>query len=255
MITGREFARMYSDYDDYGYEERLYSTGDYELDCLLEDAFVDGYAFAQREFAKKEDHSGRNAAIAGGATLAAAGAGLGGVKLADVIGKKRQAAGEELLADVYGNKEISAAEKLKVQQLKRRLAKGGEEEEAIEGYKRMMKEAKYKRDEALKKAATSKRKKAIRKEYKDAIADMKEGIVAERKKAEDLARGLDEKVREGATTGIKKYNRGRKEQEALQAVKRYWGKGAKQKAIMIGAPIAAAGLAAGTAGLASRRRD
>ena len=38
---------------DYGYEmeERLYSTGDYELDEILERAFCEGYEFAQREFA------------------------------------------------------------------------------------------------------------------------------------------------------------------------------------------------------------
>lgn len=39
---------------DYGYEnemeERLYSTGDYELDEILERAFCEGYEAAQREF-------------------------------------------------------------------------------------------------------------------------------------------------------------------------------------------------------------
>lgn len=44
MITGRNFAESY--YED----ERLYSTGDYELDELLERAFCEGYEYAQREF-------------------------------------------------------------------------------------------------------------------------------------------------------------------------------------------------------------
>lgn len=43
---------------DYGYEEmaeeRLYSTGDVELDELLERAFCEGYEAAQREFGAKE---------------------------------------------------------------------------------------------------------------------------------------------------------------------------------------------------------
>lgn len=39
--------------DDYYEDERLYSTGDYELDELMERAFCDGYDYAQREFNSK----------------------------------------------------------------------------------------------------------------------------------------------------------------------------------------------------------
>lgn len=85
MIIGRNFAESY--YED----ERLYSTGDCELDELLERAFCEGYEYAQREFSKsekdeeeKESFSSkakkkykRHAAAAG--TLAAAGLGVYGV--------------------------------------------------------------------------------------------------------------------------------------------------------------------------------
>lgn len=45
-----EEDRFYSISED---EERLYSTGDNELDDLLEKAFCEGYEYAQREFAAK----------------------------------------------------------------------------------------------------------------------------------------------------------------------------------------------------------
>ncbi len=44
MITGYELINGY--YED----EKLYSTGDSELDDLLEKAFCDGYEYYQREF-------------------------------------------------------------------------------------------------------------------------------------------------------------------------------------------------------------
>ena len=56
MITGYELIeKMYSEnYDEYE-DTRLYSTGDDELDDLLERAFCDGYSYAQKEFGKVED--------------------------------------------------------------------------------------------------------------------------------------------------------------------------------------------------------
>ena len=44
-----KIERLYSNYQE---EERLYSTGNDELDDLLERAFCEGYEYAQREFAK-----------------------------------------------------------------------------------------------------------------------------------------------------------------------------------------------------------
>ncbi len=53
MITGKELVeKMYSEnYDEYEEDIRLYSTGDDELDDLLEKAFSEGYEYAQKEFA------------------------------------------------------------------------------------------------------------------------------------------------------------------------------------------------------------
>ena len=45
-----KITKLYSDYDEY-YDEKLYSTGDENLDELLERAFCEGYEYAQREFA------------------------------------------------------------------------------------------------------------------------------------------------------------------------------------------------------------
>ena len=46
-----KIERLYSNYQK---EERLYSTGNDELDELLERAFCEGYEYAQREFGKAE---------------------------------------------------------------------------------------------------------------------------------------------------------------------------------------------------------
>lgn len=43
-----KIERLYSDYQE---EEKLYSTGNDELDELLERAFCEGYEYAQKEFA------------------------------------------------------------------------------------------------------------------------------------------------------------------------------------------------------------
>ena len=47
-----KIERLYSDYQE---EERLYSTGNDELDELMERAFCEGYEYAQREFGKVGD--------------------------------------------------------------------------------------------------------------------------------------------------------------------------------------------------------
>lgn len=55
MIIGRQLIeRMYSDYNEYE-DEKLYSTGDSELDDLLERAFCEGYEYAQREYSLKNN--------------------------------------------------------------------------------------------------------------------------------------------------------------------------------------------------------
>ena len=49
-----KIERLYSNYNEY-YDEKLYSTGNDDLDELLEIAFCDGYEYAQREFGKVGD--------------------------------------------------------------------------------------------------------------------------------------------------------------------------------------------------------
>lgn len=62
MITGKELAeKLYSENEKYYESEKLYSTGDDELDDLLERAFCDGYEYAQREFAKIDTVINKNA--------------------------------------------------------------------------------------------------------------------------------------------------------------------------------------------------
>ena len=51
MITGRQLVNEY--YED----EKLYSTGDEDLDDLLERAFCEGYIYAQKEFVGKSNPS------------------------------------------------------------------------------------------------------------------------------------------------------------------------------------------------------
>lgn len=56
MTNGKEFAeKMFSEIEDNNeIQEKLYSTGNDELDDLLERAFCEGYEYAQKEFAEKE---------------------------------------------------------------------------------------------------------------------------------------------------------------------------------------------------------
>ena len=53
MIIGRELIDKY-------YDEKLYSTGNDELDDILERAFCDGYEYAQREFANYQLYDDSN---------------------------------------------------------------------------------------------------------------------------------------------------------------------------------------------------
>lgn len=63
MITGDEFAKYFSDNEYNNDEERLYSTGNEDLDYLLEKAFSDGYVYAQKEFGKFQDWAKKTGGI------------------------------------------------------------------------------------------------------------------------------------------------------------------------------------------------
>ena len=103
MMNGKEFAeRLFSEIeDDNEIQEKLYSTGNDELDDLLERAFCEGYEYAQKEFAKKDEgkkkHTGAKVA-AGVAGTAAAGTGV--VLGANELGKHLQKKGEEKMNEV-----------------------------------------------------------------------------------------------------------------------------------------------------------
>ena len=53
-IRRKVFSQVENWDNGYEMEERLYSTGDYVLDELLERAFCEGYEFAQMEFSAGE---------------------------------------------------------------------------------------------------------------------------------------------------------------------------------------------------------
>lgn len=76
MYIRRKVFSQAMDWDNgYEMEERLYSTGDYELDEILERAFCEGYEAAQREFADDSYDELIGAGIGAGAVgLGAAGA-------------------------------------------------------------------------------------------------------------------------------------------------------------------------------------
>jgi hypothetical protein len=86
MKIGRQFAeeRMYSEYE----EERLYSTGSYELDELLERAFCEGYEYAQREFAEEDEKKKKRITINAAGAPTGAVVTAGGAWGAKKLGKK-----------------------------------------------------------------------------------------------------------------------------------------------------------------------
>ena len=57
-IRRKVFSLVENQENNYEMEERLYSTGDVELDEILERAFCEGYEFAQKEFAQWIDEEG-----------------------------------------------------------------------------------------------------------------------------------------------------------------------------------------------------
>ena len=60
MIIGRNLIeKMYSENEEIQ-DEKLYSTGDDELDDLLEKAFCEGYEYAQKEFAGARGITGKD---------------------------------------------------------------------------------------------------------------------------------------------------------------------------------------------------
>ena len=89
MTTGYDLINSYYE------SEKLYSTGDSDLDDLLEKAFCDGYEYAQKEFSQEEDYEKKKRGGLGkkiikgvGLTLGAVGLYQGGKALGRVVTDK-----------------------------------------------------------------------------------------------------------------------------------------------------------------------
>lgn len=189
-IRRKVFSLVENQENNYEMEERLYSTGDVELDEILERAFCEGYEFAQREFADEAE-----GALAGiGATGAALGAGYAGLKGIEKAGgamrSKRIAANKKALQDVIDSK-LS-----KDKTLKKTLEKIAKTQEEYEGLPGDAAKHAEKHTEVAKKVATDKAKAS--KAYKSAVKNQKSAGKVERilKKAGIGARKVEKLVRE-----------------------------------------------------------
>ena len=189
-IRRKVFSLVENQENNYEMEERLYSTGDVELDEILERAFCEGYEFAQREFADETE-----GALAGiGATGAALGAGYAGLKGIEKAGgamrSKRIAANKKALQDVIDSK-LS-----KDKTLKKKLEEIAKTQAEYEGLPGDAAKHAEKHTEIAKKAATEKAKAS--KAYKSAVKNQKSAGKVERilKKAGIGARKAEKLVRE-----------------------------------------------------------
>ena len=189
-IRRKVFSLVKNQENNYEMEERLYSTGDAELDELLERAFCEGYEVAQREFADEAE-----GALAGiGATGAALGAGYAGLKgiekAGDAMRSKRIAANKKALQDVIDSK-LS-----KDKTLKKKLEEIAKTQAEYEGLPADVATHAEKHTKAAKKVATEKAKAS--KAYKSAVKNQKSAGKVERilKKAGIGARKAEKLVRE-----------------------------------------------------------
>lgn len=189
-IRRKVFSLVEDQENNYEMEERLYSTGDVELDELLERAFCEGYEFAQKEFADEAE-----GALAGiGATGAALGAGYAGLKGIEKAGgamrSRRIAKNKKALQNVIDEK-LS-----KDKALKKKLEEISKTQAEYEGLPGDAAGHAENRTAAAKKAATEKAKAS--KAYKSALKNQKSAGKVERilKKAGIGARKAEKLVRE-----------------------------------------------------------
>ena len=145
MINGREFAEKFYSENVQEEEERLYSTGNDELDELLERAFCEGYEYAQKEFAEKEEkkekkHTGTKvAAIGGGTAVAGVGTLAGVAKLGEnAIDKKGQNLKEEGKKLINSTKVETSNKSGKRYKVNNSYAKKSEYEKTMEEGKKLV---------------------------------------------------------------------------------------------------------------------
>lgn len=121
----------------YEEDEKLFSTGDSELDNILEEVYYSGiesgYEYAQKEFAqtqdseKKPNNKGLNAGLAVAGTTAAAGTGLAGYSIA-----KTKKNFKNFLANDAKAAELAKEGKIKLSRIGNIQGNGGGIDKAME---------------------------------------------------------------------------------------------------------------------------
>jgi len=114
MKNGKEFAeKMFSEMENNNnneVQEKLYSTGNDELDNLLEKAYNEGYEAAQKEFSEKDPEEGKNHRGLGRAAVVGGAAGVVGRHVGKKATEKALKEGESLSdAEKKGDKKAVKA--------------------------------------------------------------------------------------------------------------------------------------------------
>lgn len=117
MIKGKDFAERY--FSQMEESEKLFSTGDSELDSLLEEVYYsgieDGYDYAQKEFAEKDNSTAAGVGVAA--------AGVGGGAIITKAGKKR--------IQRLSKEELEKVEEVAKKDLESAVSKNAAEKKAI----------------------------------------------------------------------------------------------------------------------------
>ena len=117
MVKGKEFAEKHFSHSKES--EKLFSTGDSELDNLLKEVYYsgieDGYDYAQREFAEKDNSTAAGVGVAA--------AGVGGGAIITKAGKKR--------IQRLSKEELEKVEEVAKKDLESAVSKNAAEKKAI----------------------------------------------------------------------------------------------------------------------------
>lgn len=161
-IRRKVFSLVENQENNYEMEERLYSTGDVELDELLERAFCEGYEFAQMEFSVGEKvDKAINYVKEKGKKIA---------ENAKEAGRKVVSKGKEL--GKKGVQKVKDAKNSTVEGTKKYLGEGGTLAQKISGgAKRVSEKAEVAAKKAMDKAVEAYNRGEISKKAKDAAIE------------------------------------------------------------------------------------
>lgn len=179
-IRRKVFSNAFeNNFNDYEAEERLYSTGDADLDDLLEKAFCEGYEYAQREFADSDDYATAGAAGLG-AVATGAGAYYGGKKLRDLTLNSKTI---KARADKYD--EAAKAASIEAER------KAGHKK-LVKDWKDTVKELEKKKNSKVdgKKVKLTEQETKLLKDSKKAIKDSEKAIKGYDKAAKEAMKGI-----------------------------------------------------------------